>query len=81
MDAAGTASSPTSLVPSAVLILFFSFAVLAGAQTSDGQLVDRVRQLSEGQHWQEIVALVGAAKNPSAELDFYYGTALAHLGH
>jgi tetratricopeptide (TPR) repeat protein len=81
MDAAGTASSPTSLVPITALIFLFSFAVLAGAQTSDGQLVDRVRQLSEGQRWQEIVALVAAAKNPSAELDFYYGTALAQLGH
>jgi Tetratricopeptide repeat len=81
MDAAGTASSPTSLVPITAQIFFFSFAVLAGAQTSDGQLVDRVRQLSEGQRWPEIVALVAAAKNPSAELDFYYGTALAQLGH
>lgn len=80
MDAAGTAPSPTSLIPSVALLLFFSFAVLAGAQTSDGQLVDRIRQLSEGQRWQEIVNLVGATKNPPAELDFYYGTALAQLG-
>ncbi|MGA9799480.1 MAG: tetratricopeptide repeat protein [Terriglobales bacterium] len=37
-------------------------------------------QLSNQQRWQEIVALVEAVPHPSAELDFYYGTALAQLG-
>ncbi len=32
------------------------------------------------QRWQEIVSLVEPVPHPSAELDFYYGTALAQLG-
>ncbi len=81
MDIAGTASGPNSLIPTAVLILLISsFAALAGAQTSDGPLLDRVRQLSAEQRWQEVVDLVASEPTPSAELDFYLGTASAQLG-
>jgi Tetratricopeptide repeat len=80
MDAAGTASKPTSLISIVVLLFFFSFAIPAFAQTSDGSLVERATQLSAEQRWQEIVGLVGSVPHPSAALDFYYGTALAQLG-
>ncbi|MGZ4731651.1 MAG: tetratricopeptide repeat protein [Terriglobales bacterium] len=80
MDAAGTASHPISLIPSIVFVFFFSFAALTAAQTSDGPLAERARQLSAQQQWQEVVGLAESSQRPSAELDFYYGTALAQLG-
>ena len=78
MDAAGTASTPIALIP--VFIFLLSFTALAGAQTADGPLLDRAIQLSAEQRWQEVVSLAESAPNPSAELNFYYGTALARLG-
>jgi tetratricopeptide (TPR) repeat protein len=80
MDSAGAASNATSLIPLVVFILVFAFASLASAQTSDHSLVARVTQLSAQQRWQEVVGLVESLPHPSAELDFYYGTALAQLG-
>jgi tetratricopeptide (TPR) repeat protein len=77
MDTAGASSTPISLISAVVFLFLFSVAFPAGAQTSHSTLVDRVRQLSNEQQWQEVVSLV---PNPSAELDFYYGTALAQLG-
>lgn len=79
MDIAGSASNPASLIPAGVFILIFSFLTVAGAQTSDATLVERAKQLSVEQRWQEVVGLVASAPNPSADLDFYYGTALAQL--
>jgi tetratricopeptide (TPR) repeat protein len=53
---------------------------LAGAQTSGTSIVDQAKSLFDQQRWQDVVGLVQSASNPSAELDFYYGTALAQLG-
>ncbi len=80
MDTAGASSTPISLISAVVFLFLFSVAFPAGAQTSHSTLVDRVRQLSDEQQWQEVVSLVQSRPNPSAELDFYYGTALAQLG-
>jgi tetratricopeptide (TPR) repeat protein len=79
MDPAGTAPSPTALISVVVLIFLLAFASLASAQTPDSS-VARATQLSAEQRWQEIVSLVEPLPHPSAELDFYYGTALAQLG-
>ena len=84
LDAAGSSSTRRSLIPNALLLLLLllSYAGLSLAQTgsSSDQLVDRARQLFAEQRWQEIVSLGESAKNPSADLDFYYGSALAQLG-
>jgi tetratricopeptide (TPR) repeat protein len=80
MDPAGTASNPGSLISVLVFLFLFNFAILAGAQTSEGSLVDRIKQLSAEQRWQEIVDLAASVPRPSAELNFYKGTALAQLG-
>jgi tetratricopeptide (TPR) repeat protein len=80
MDATGTASNPTSLISIVVFVFLLNVALLANAQTSDSSLVDRVRQLSAEQRWPEVVGLAQSVSHPSAELDFYYGTALAQLG-
>jgi tetratricopeptide (TPR) repeat protein len=79
MDAPGIASSPAPLIAIVVFACLFVFANFAGAQTSADSIVPRVTKLSNQQRWQEIVTLVEAVPHPSAELDFYYGTALARL--
>jgi len=80
MDAAGPASTPTSLIPALLFTLFFTFTILTGAQASEDSLTARAKQLSAEQRWQEVVTLVQSERNPSAELDFYDGIALAQLG-
>jgi tetratricopeptide (TPR) repeat protein len=37
------------------------------------------KQLFEQEHWQELAHLLEAAPRPSADLNYYYGVALAHL--
>ena len=80
MDPAGTASNSAALIVVVLFVFLVSFATVAGAQTSDAQFVARATQLSAEQRWQEIVSLVESVSQPSADLDFYYGTALAQLG-
>ena len=88
MDASGTASASVSLIPTAFLIfLLFGCAALgyaglgcAQSNSSDSELANRAKQLFAEQRWQEIVSLSQAAQNPSADFDFYNGTALAQLG-
>ncbi|MGC2184592.1 MAG: bacterial transcriptional activator domain-containing protein [Terriglobales bacterium] len=79
MDAPGSASKSISLILTVALLFFFSLSVTVVAQTSDGPLVERARQLSAQQRWQEVVTLAESAHQASAELDFYYGIALAQL--
>ncbi|HKC71445.1 MAG TPA: hypothetical protein VKB60_07465, partial [Terriglobales bacterium] len=45
-----------------------------GAQTAT------IQQLFAQEQWQEIVRLAESVPAPSAELDYYYGMALARLG-
>ncbi|HMH06723.1 MAG TPA: tetratricopeptide repeat protein, partial [Terriglobales bacterium] len=81
MDTPGTASNPISLIPAVFLMfLLFTGAVPGQAQNSDNQLAGRAQQLFVEQRWQEIVSLGATAHRPSADFDFYYGTALAQLG-
>ena len=79
MDAAGIASKPITLIPAFVVLFFLSFAH-AVAQTSDRDLLERLRELTAEQNWQEVIVLAESARAPSADLDFYYGTALAQQG-
>ncbi len=77
LDSPGSASNPASLIPAIALVFLLSLATTAGAQISD---VERAKELSAEQRWQEVVELVAPLPHPSAELDFCYGTALAQLG-
>lgn len=78
VDAARITSNPIPLIFAAVLLFLFLGAAVA--QTPNDLLVTRAKQLSAEQRWQEVVRLAQSAKNPSAELNFYYGAALAQLG-
>jgi hypothetical protein len=60
------------------LFLLISCAVrMSGA---DDPTLAQVRRLFEGENWRQIVTVVRPIPAPSAELDYYYGTALARLG-
>lgn len=46
---------------------------------SDQPSAQEVEKLAGGQRWEEIVRLLGPMPSRSADMDFYYGTALARL--
>ena len=80
VDAPGSASSRPSLISIAFLILLLLvIPCRAQSESSDSQLTDRAKQLFAEQRWQEIVTLAETLQHPSADFDFYYGTALAQL--
>jgi tetratricopeptide (TPR) repeat protein len=82
MDSAGPASARRTLIR-IVVILFFLIcfpAYMPGqARSSDELQIAQAKQLFAEKRWQEIVNLAQSVPDPSAELNFYYGTALAHL--
>ena len=83
VDAPGVASNLTRLSSAAILTFFLLISAASrSAQDNfaDVQLAEKARQLFTEQRWQEVVTLVESAGSPSADLDFYYGSALAQLG-
>jgi hypothetical protein len=83
MDAPRGAPNPVALIPVVfVIFILFGWPVVTHAQSNrlDVQLVDHARWLFAEQKWQEIIGLGESAKNPSADFDFYYGSAFAQLG-
>lgn len=62
------------------VVLLCSFLRLS-AQTGSAAVPweDEVRQLAAEQRWQDIARLLGALQSRTADLNFYYGTALAQL--
>jgi hypothetical protein len=87
MDSAGCPAGgrPLSRIPSlsisSVLCVFFLIACAFSQTQTDTQLLDQVKELSSQQRWQDVVNLAGTDVTHSAELNFYFGTALANLGH
>jgi tetratricopeptide (TPR) repeat protein len=77
MDPAGTAAAGRPLIRIATVLGFFLCCSVCRA--ADDPLLARAKQLSSEERWQELVSVVQPVPAPSAELDFYYGTALAHL--
>src|SRR5213594_1765504 len=65
---------------SIVVALLCSIRVGAENCPSDPLLAEQVRQLTAEQHWSEIVSLLAPMSVCTADLDFYYGTALSRLG-
>ena len=74
MDAArSTSTQPLRTI--GVSLLFLVLSVLAHAE----DITSTAKQLFDEARWQELVTLLQSPHPPSADLDFYYGTALAHL--
>jgi hypothetical protein len=81
MDSAGRTPSgrPLSRIPTLFLwLLCLSLCAWSQNQNTDPRL-DQVKQLAAAELWQEVVRVAGAGPVGSPELDFYIGTALAHL--
>src|SRR5207247_9234310 len=64
------------------LIVFLLCPLYLTAQTppSNAQFIEHAHQLLNEQRWQEVVEILQSAHPRSADLDFYYGPALAKLG-
>lgn len=63
----------------AALLIFVVLAFPLRAQTPDAEGLARIKQLATEERWQEIVRIAEAEASPSADLNFYYGIALARL--
>ena len=62
-----------------VVLLYSCVRVAAQTGTTESAATEEVRQLANEHRWQEIVLLLGPPPVRSAEMNFYYGTALARL--
>src|SRR5207248_3941091 len=81
MDAARRASARIPLIRTAYLVLLLACcapSALAGKLKSDCS-PEPVKDAFAHQHWQEVVELAPCVTPPSADVQFYYGTALAKL--
>lgn len=78
MDPAGRAPALGALFLRILFLLAVaSFALPAPAQQN--QQLSNLQRLSTEERWRDIVALVEASPQRSADIDYYYGLALAHL--
>src|SRR5438105_14075918 len=75
MDVAGPSRKRRALIA----FLFFPLYLAAQTSSSNAQLVERSQQLLNEQRWQELVEILQPVQPRSADLDFYYVTALPHL--
>ena len=83
LDLAGRAPAGRPLIRFLAVFLFLGSAFLPAIAQAPAQETNRsaaVDQLFAEGRWQEIVYRAEAMSAPSAELDYYYGTALAKLG-
>jgi hypothetical protein len=82
MDAARFAYARRPRMSTTVILLILSvFSVPVRAQTSvsDPKPLDKIQELSAEHRWVEIVRLAEAEAARSAEVNYYYGIALARL--
>jgi tetratricopeptide (TPR) repeat protein len=65
-------------------LIFVAFALCGPSVVAQAPVLpvpesQEVKRLAAGERWQEIVDRLGPVSARSADMDFYYGTALAHL--
>ena len=80
MDAPRFAHPGPLLISAIAVLLLVLCAQALPAQAPGASAEEQARQWAAQQMWQQIVDLVRGLPKPSADLDFYYGTALARLG-
>lgn len=81
MDFAGSASARHTLTRIAVIsVLLICCPAGMGQSLPVDPEIAHAKELLAQERWQEIVRLAQSVPAPSAELDFYLGTALARLG-
>src|SRR5207247_11424279 len=76
MDAAGPSRKRRALI----VFLLCPLYLTAQTSSSNAQFIEHAHQLLNEQRWQELVEILQPVQPRSADLDFYYGTALAQLG-
>lgn len=64
-----------------LVIILFCCRLSAPAQilSTENPELDEARKLTTEQRWQDVVSLLGPLQARTVDMDFYYGTALAHL--
>lgn len=83
LDPAGCAPTRRPLIRLTAILLLLGCLPVAGVAQSAAQKTDRIaviKRLFAEQQWQEIIRSVKSVPTPSAELDYYYGFALARVG-
>src|SRR5207244_11226461 len=76
MDAAGPSRKRRALI----VFLLCPLYLTAQTPPANAHFIDHSHQLLHEQRWQEVIEILQSAHPRSADLDFYYGTALAKLG-
>ncbi len=82
LDTARPASGAAALIRrGAVVVVFLCLQISAVAQSppASDPALEQIKQLFAAERWQEIVKTAAAVQTPSADVYFYYGTALARL--
>src|SRR5690348_2167280 len=83
LEPASRSSARRPLIRFAAALLLLGCIALPGSGQSriqSGDPTATIQQLFAKQQWQEIVRLAAGVPDRSAELDYYYGMALARLG-
>src|SRR5438309_11193934 len=75
MDAAGPSRKRRALI----VFLLCPLYLTAQTPPSNAQFIEHAHQLLNEQRWQEVVEILQSAHPRSADLEFYYGRALAKL--
>jgi hypothetical protein len=80
LDVAGSAARGSAIRAVVVSILIFPLWTFGQNTAPGAEYKDHIRQLFEQSRWQEIVQTIQALPTRDADLDYYYGSALAQLG-
>src|SRR5215469_2287726 len=83
MDPAGCSAIIASVIFRIFVVLLLCCAALAHSAATTPHSEDEIpsaQKLAAEEHWQDLLRLVEADPHHSAELDYYRGLALAHLG-
>ena len=79
MDLARSAAARRALICAWALLFSLTFNFDGQAQVGASPADESAKQLLAEKQWQQVVQLAESASSRSADLDFYYGSALAQL--
>ena len=82
LDTARSSASQRALVRTLAVVLFLgSTGAISNAQSAGANAGSAdIQQLFEQQHWNEVVLRSELLSSRNADVEYYYGSALAHLG-
>jgi tetratricopeptide (TPR) repeat protein len=81
LDAAGSTPTGRPLIRAFAALLLLAWTFLLHAQSPrQSDKLETIKQLFAEQRWDQVVREIQSVPAPSAELDFYCGSALAQLG-